>query len=62
MKTLLVGVGGLEAKLHKTDDIWFMYITIPNTKAEDMQLIFKSKAEAKKCFDEINRRIQGVKL
>lgn len=58
-ETILVGVG-ITARLHKTDDVWFMYVTVDGTKIVDEQLTFKLKREATAMFNKLNKRIQGV--
>ena len=57
---LFVGAGGLSARVHKTDDVWFMYMTITDTKINEEQLLFRTLKEAKKFFEDINRKMQGL--
>ena len=59
-KTFLAGVNGLNAYINKTDDVYFMYVTIDGTKVKEEQLIFKRKKDALAMFDKLNARIQGV--
>ena len=59
-KTFLAGVNGLNAYIHKTDDVYFMYVTIDGTEVKEEQLIFKRKKDALAMFDKLNARIQGV--
>ena len=59
METVLAGVNGLNAKMHKTDDVWFVYVTIDGTKIQNEQLLFKTKKQALKWFDEVNARLQA---
>lgn len=54
METILDGVGGLKARLHKTDDVWFLYLDAPKMGYNDTQLTFKTKTLAKEFFNKLN--------